>query len=66
MNRAEQKEYDRATADLKWWQDQMPEGFTIMGWTYRNTAIVIFPDKQTTLGLDRKIMAFINAVKAEK
>lgn len=47
----------RAAEDLKWWESVLPPGWRIIGWTFRDTALIEPMDGKGSVNLNGQFMA---------
>lgn len=45
--------------DLKWWQSQIPAGWTVFGWSHRNTASIRSPNGRH-IEIDARLLKELN------
>lgn len=48
----DEEEHSQAMADLEWWRERLPEGWRLLGWTFRKSAAAYAPDGKRLVQLD--------------
>lgn len=61
MNKHEQEDIERSLADRDYWQALAPEGYRLMGFTYRQSALYSCPGDRHTINIEADHIEFFKA-----
>lgn len=54
-----QDEFDQILSDKEWWEERIPHGWKLHGWTDREQASVLTPDNRRLVQIDGDFLAAI-------